>query len=266
MTNMNCQDVRGLLHAYTDNELDAMAAQQIEAHMAECAVCRRAFEADRAVKSVLANPALLHAAPASLRGRIRAAAIVADPQRAAGNSPISAAARRPSTFWRNLAVAAAVLIVIGLAWVGPGEFSHLGGAGTDGQEALAAHLRSLQTESHLFDVASSDQHTVKPWFAGRVDFSPPVFDLSDKGFPLIGGRLDYLHQRPVAALVYRRNKHIINVFVWPGESGESSMDQDGYHLVHWSDGGMTFWAVSDLNPAELGQFAGLFRSESSTRP
>jgi len=123
---------------------------------------------------------------------------------------------------------------------------------------VSSHIRSLMA-SHLTDVASTDQHTVKPWFNGRLDFSPPVTDLATSGYPLIGGRLDYLRGRPVAALVYQRRKHLINVFTWPDERAADSetppRTQKGYHVIHETHGGMAYWIVSDLNPEELSVFA-----------
>jgi anti-sigma factor RsiW len=177
--------------------------------------------------------------------------------RAASAAPRSL---RPWQFLPLLAAAAVLVLVAGGAWR-----TGRGGARRDAEFSgvLSAHLRSL-TPSHLADVASSDQHTVKPWFAGRLDFSPPVVDLAASGFPLVGGRLDFVADRPAAALVYTRRSHIINVFVQPAANGDDASpaksERHGYHVLRWSSGEMRFWAVSDVNEVELEQFRDLLRA------
>jgi anti-sigma factor RsiW len=163
-----------------------------------------------------------------------------------------------------LVAAAAVVIVAGSGWA----FGR-GAAERDAELSgvLSAHLRSL-TPSHLADVASTDQHTVKPWFAGRLDFSPPVTDFASAGFPLVGGRVDFIADRPAAALIYTRRSHIINVFVQPltgaDDGSPARSERRGYHVLRWSAGEMRFWAVSDVNEAELEQFRDLLRSPGSS--
>jgi anti-sigma factor RsiW len=168
----------------------------------------------------------------------------------------------PFSWWQWLkwgipaAGTALIAVLLATASFGPSTEARLA------QEVTASHLRSLLAD-HLTDVASSDQHTVKPWFAGKVDFAPPVKDLAAQGFPLVGGRLDYLQDQKVAALVYQRNKHLINLFIWPVTRSANTTKRPalsrGCNLIHWDESGMTFWAVSDLNPAELREFADLLK-------
>lgn len=159
--------------------------------------------------------------------------------------------------WRWLAIAASLLLVVSAAWNLVLLRSRVDPQQLLAANLLSAHLRSLNG-AHLLDVPSSDQHTVKPWFGGKLDFSPPVKDVA--GFPLLGGRLEYFEGHAAAALIYGRRAHVINLFVWPSAPApESSQTRSGYHLRSWSANGMAFWAVSDLNEAELGQFVSAYR-------
>ena len=185
------------------------------------------------------NEATYHAAPAHLRARILASL----PQEPAG---------RRWKHWglaSGLAAAFVLLLAAGFFILMPGPDQRLA------DEIVAAHVRSLMV-GHAFDVASSDSHTVKPWFAGKLDFSPPVFDLTAQGFALVGGRLDYIDRRPAAALVYRHRQHLINLFLLPAtrNARPRTLEQQGFHLAAWEKAGMTWWAISDLNATELAQF------------
>ena len=173
------------------------------------------------------------------------------------------ASRKPRRSFRPLvgALAASIALAVALSVI----VVQRSGRDTVEAQIFASHVRSLQVD-HLMDVASSDQHTVKPWFAGKLDFSPPVRDLREQGFPLEGGRLDYLDGRSVAALVYKRHQHVINVFVWPQSStaAESASSRDGYNVLRWSEGGFAFWAISDLNPTELRELAADLRAPGAS--
>jgi anti-sigma factor RsiW len=256
---VTCEEARPLVHAYVDGELDVVKSLEVEAHLSSCVVCTREQASLRALRTAFSNGALYHEAPAGLERRVRAA--VRDARRAEGGRT----GRRFASHygWGGAAAAAVLLVAIlvrGVLPTGPptGDLT--------AREVVDDHLRSL-TANHLTDVLSSNQHTVKPWFDGRLNFTPPVKDLGTEGFPLVGGRLDYLDNRPVAALVYRRRQHIINLFVAPAEgaTGSTPIDQvrGGYNIVHWTNSGMAYWAVSSVNGAELAQFAQLIRAESS---
>jgi len=190
-------------------------------------------------------------APAELRRRVRAAV------REAGAGSSGRFAPAHAARWLALAASLAA-VTAGGWWLG------LRSAGETAlaDQVLASHVRSLMP-GHLTDVLSSDQHTVKPWFNGKLDYSPPVSDFAGQGYPLIGGRLDYMGGRSVAALVYGRRQHIINVMLWPATSrtdGFAVRTRQGYHLLHWTTADYTYWVVSDLGLAELQDFARLLRA------
>jgi anti-sigma factor RsiW len=241
---MSCSQAQWL-HGYFDGELDAVRAAEFEAHLRSCAVCAQALAAQQALRGALAAADLYAKAPASLRSRVRAEL----------PGPRAAMIARP-VLWRGLAAAASLVLAVGLwravpAWRGEATERE------QARQVLDAHLRSLQL-THLTDVASSDQHTVKPWFVGKLDFAPDVVDLAQDGFPLVGGRLDVVGGRSVAALVYGRRKHVINVFVWPSEEPDAaprSGGERGYAWIRWTRKGMAFWAVSDVAASDLEEFA-----------
>jgi anti-sigma factor RsiW len=243
-----------LLHAYLDGELDLVRSMEFEKHLQSCHDCAGELRDQQSMRQSLRAANLYEPAPASLRDRVRAM-LPAEIQ------PKPALIRRPSSVeW--LAVAAAILIAIFFGAKVVPNFYGQKQSDLLAQEIIASHIRSLQP-GHLYDVQSTDQHTVKPWFDGKLDFAPPVVNVADQGFPLIGGRLDYLGNRNVAALVYQRQKHLINVFVWPGDSKPATLPESqtiqGYNMVFWWHADMSFCAASDLNLAELHQFANLLQ-------
>jgi anti-sigma factor RsiW len=251
---MNCSETRKLSNAYADRELDMVRSAEIERHLSGCHPCSQEVENIRALSSALKSPALYFRTPAKLRNSIRVATVgktnTAQPPRRADDK------RASWTQWlRWLIPVAAAIVFLGVVFMPSGN-SRLT------EEAVASHVRSMMA-NHLTDVASSDQHTVKPWFDGKVDFAPPIVDLAERGFPLIGGRLDYMQNRPVAAAVYQRQKHIINLFIWPTEGNRSTRKKlsvaKGYNVISWEASGMSYCTVSDLNGAELREFADLMK-------
>jgi anti-sigma factor RsiW len=235
---MSCELVERDLDAYVDRELEAAAAGTVRDHVATCATCRRRIS-ERETLGRLVRAATYYQAPDRLRTRVMA--------QTARSRPI-----RRMMMW---AAAAAVL----LASLGGGlavlrSTMTLTRSDAIAEEVVTNHVRSLMA-SHLYDVQSTDQHTVKPWFAGKLDFSPPVADLASVGFPLVGGRLDYIGGQPVAALIYQRRQHTINVFVSPVRADAIARAEvqsiRGFHIRHWTRDGMSFWVISDLNAAEL---------------
>jgi len=255
---MNCEEIEALKHAYADRELDLVRTTEIEHHLSDCRACSQAYENIRALSSALKSSDLYFKAPALLKRRIRES-LGAENK----DAPTLQRSNAPTLFWWQwlkwgipIAGTALIAFLLATSFIGPSTDERLA------QEVTANHVRSLMA-NHLTDVTSSDQHTVKPWFDGKLDFAPPVKDLAAQGFPLQGGRLDYLQNRPVAALVYQRHKHFVNVFIWPATRNSSTTERSavrqGYNLIHWNESGMTFWAVSDLNPVELREFVELIK-------
>ena len=269
---MSCPGNDKLIQGYVDGELDLLNTLQLEAHLQECATCAEAHKNYQMLRSIMRGGGLYFKAPEDLANRIRLSVQEAGEAQKVGRQVLAPIREVPRPMrWRiawAFASMAASLAVIGLiAWrLGPMVSRH----SQDDlmtHEVLASHVRSLMAD-HLTDVPSSDQHTVKPWFNGKLDFSPPVQDLSKEGFPLVGGRLDYLGDRPVAALVYQRRKHFINLFIWPATkgSGQQVVMRQGYNLLHWTQSGMTYWAVSDLNSTELQEFVRLVQGRGGRIP
>ena len=241
---MNCAEIGPLFHAYIDNELDLVRSLDVEQHLKTCAGCAAARRSVLALRSALQQNNLAYRAPAALRQRVR--------QIAGGPAGGKSLAAGVNAWWRWLAIGATgfalVLLVLRPAGMPEGE-SLL-------NEAVSSHVRSLMAE-HLTDVTSTDQHTVKPWFNGKLDFAPNVKDFVAQGFPLVGGRLDYLGTQMVGALVYRHNKHVINVFVWPDTMSAPAKTENlrGYSVINCSANGLHYCLVSDLNEKELGDLA-----------
>jgi anti-sigma factor RsiW len=255
------------MDGYLDSELDPITSQTIELHLRDCPNCDRAYKTQGSLMRAIGTASPYYNAPAGLRERIQFSLreeVAAQPTRdlsqpAQRLSPKPQAAAKTvlaGTPWNWLALAAAIIFGAIITFnlmprLRPGADQLLA------TQLIASHVRSLMA-SHLTDVASSDQHTVKPWLDTKLDFAPAVPDLSNKGFPLVGGRLDYLDNRPVAALVYQRRKHFINLFVWPIDSNAAkatkTISHQGFHLLHWADSDFNYWAVSDVNADDLQTF------------
>jgi mycothiol system anti-sigma-R factor len=249
---VNCDYTRTVLHGYLDGELDASRSADFERHLEGCRECITALGSEESLRSSLQRSDLYERAPISLRKKIRAG--------------LDAATTSPATMripaWRWLAVAATILVVASVSWFA-WQRRTIDSSSTvpfTAAEMIDAHVRSLQP-GHLTDVASTDQHTVKPWFDGKLAFIPPVKDFSDEGFPLIGGRLDVLGGQNVAALVYTRRKHIINVFVMPTKEADTPIHppglRQGYQWRHWRRQGMEYCAVSDVSDSDIYELAQL---------
>lgn len=243
---MDCTLHRHLLEAYLDGELGFERALEVEAHLASCLACSSEVESWKGIRTALQAPELYRRAPAHLEAKL---------QRLLPQTQ----SQKPQWFQRSLwalggAAFATAALLISFFIIRPATPS-------PDQDIVASHIRSLMS-SHLMDVVSTDQHTVKPWFDGKLDFAPPVQDFAAEGYPLAGGRLDYVENRTVAVLIYHRALHIISVYVWPAQSNSNSTMStqtiNGYNVVSWRKNGFEFHAVSDLNAAELRDLAHLF--------
>lgn len=276
---MTCQEALAYVEPYLDGELSVSETASVDAHVATCEECTRLVARQRAWREVV-QQAPRFRAPQALGDRVRLA--IAQPAKASAAPPAAPAGRvvsmpaagptaaaKPSSGWTRFApwLAAAAVVLLGAALTFGLWTTHQRTSAVDlvAHDIIGSHIRSLMGE-HLIDVPSSDRHTVKPWFAGRVPYSLNVPDLSAQGFVLDGGRLDFVSSRPVAVLVYHRNKHVINLFVWPMTAADRAADETrnnfGYEAIAWTAARQQYWAVSDLNDAELRAFVSLFQQES----
>ncbi len=255
---MSCNEIRELLHAWLDRELDPARSLEIEEHLKRCPECLRDSKSFEFLRGIVASRAIHRIAPPALVHQVRAAL------RKAERSDT-----RPSAWFGNwlaelnwsrlfAPITAAGLVVLFVIFL----LSRPSDEELWARDVVSAEVRSLMPD-HLTDVASLDQHTVKLWFNGKLDYTPPVVDLAAKGFPLVGGRLDFLRDHRMAALVYKDGNHFINLFVWPttdSNTPEKSLTRKGYHIVHWVQAGMDCWAVSDVKMGAVQEFAHLFRT------
>lgn len=252
---MDCLEAQNLMHPYFDSELDLVRSMDLERHILDCPNCAQTHQNLAAIRSSIRSTGLYHHAPLDLEQRIRSE--VRKARGEPGDRPIP-------NHWRGLAIAASLALIAFTLW------SILRGPGASSEKLLAQEVRSSHVRSlmgtHLLDVESTDQHTVKPWFDGKLDFAPDVRDFKANSFPLIGGRLEYLANRPVAALVYRHEKHYINLFIWPAaneaDRPEMELVENGYSILHWVQAGVNYWAVSDTSDQTLRRFANLYRDRS----
>jgi len=237
-----CPDQMMLLGGLLDGELDAANTALAEAHVARCSGCREELDRQQAVRNLIAADGVRYPAPAAMQQRIEAAIPELLPTRA----------RRPMLGWLGPAVGGALAASLAMLLIQPSQQAGLE------QQLISSHVRSLQP-GHLTDVQTTNQHIVKPWFNGRIDFSPPVPELADQGFPLAGGRLDSIGGKTVAAIVYHRRLHTVNLYVWPDNGGrERAFVKDGFAVTEWSRNGLRYSAISDIPPGEVQQFKTLF--------
>jgi len=262
---MNHDEAEKLLGPYRDGELDLATCLKLEQHMADCPSCQQKLAGEQELVGLIQAETPRFKPSPFLKTRIQAALRGTAKPKWKWTYPIPLAFHELSILG-SIAVIALLISVITPAalWLfSTSNSSRLA------QEAVANHVRSLQV-NHLMDVASTDQHTVKPWFAGKLDYSPQVVDLTPSGYPLIGGRLDVLDHRNVAAIVYQRRKHYINLFIWPIKEGslhDRIYNQDGYHVLGWSKSGMNYLAVSEIGEKELREFVQMIQDQTiDSRP
>lgn len=257
-----CAQWELMLHGFIDGELDASHSLQFEQHLASCSHCSNQLEGFQALRKTVAQTGVRWRTPEHVRAQVLAA--IAREAAAQSRSPVAGANGqmfkvfdrvKQWLFVPSLAALAASLFIV---------MSPMQNRASIQEEVVASHVRSLLVD-HLTDVATSDRHTVKPWFNGKIDFSPPVVDLAPQGFPLVGGRVDYIGGRVVAALVYRRQGHFINVFVWPAPAATATTaTRDGYNMANWTKDGLNFWAVSDVNADDIAKFRDAFINQTSS--
>lgn len=249
---MTPENARRLLNAYVDGELDAASMMELEAQIRESPALQQEFECLSVLQNLVQSRGSRFDAPSDLASRVFAGL---------PEAPVGTSKAVPG-WWRPLAIGTTMAAVALLFWSIVPTLDRRGPSAGPREEVLAAHVRSLMAD-HLTDLTSAERHTVKPWLSSRLDFAPPVEDLASEGFALVGGRLDYLGGRPVAALVYRYRQHIINVFVGPSSKNQEVSVQTwalrGYNIARFDSRGMSFWAVSDLNPEDLQKLANLLQ-------
>jgi len=255
---MNHDEATKLLGPYRDGELDLATCLKLEEHMAECPSCQQQLAGEQELVNLIQSEAPRFKPSPFLETRIRAAL------REEKSSSVTI------PWWKRLSLGSAYSGLAGVAALlvilAVGLFSTQG-IPELAQDAVANHVRSLQV-NHLMDVVSTDQHTVKPWFAGKLDYSPQIVDLATSGYPLVGGRLDVLDHRNVAAIIYQRRKHYINLFIWPSnaDSVHGNFNQNGYHVLCWTKSGMNYVAVSELGEAELKDFVAMVQEQTIDSP
>jgi anti-sigma factor RsiW len=257
---VDCQNIQRLLDPYLDGELDSVASESVAGHLRNCGECATIHQHHRELSQAARE--LRYSAPPALTSLVRSSI----------RNDFEIRRTRALRIWRTVAMAACLLLAVTL--IGPMLLHRSATTTTTGafdltDQVIATHVRSLMAE-HLLDVATSDQHTVKPWFAGKVDFSPDVRDFADRGYTLQGGRLEYLNRRPVAAIVYRHDKHVINAFTWPAEGDQAaaarSDSRQGYHVLTWREGPMMWCVVSDAGERTLRGLHDLIEQHAAAPP